>query len=154
MRRATSSSCGGRLPLVFDIELAKRQTDENPVFYVQMAHARLCGIFRTAGRPPDSVIGTLELAALPAPEESGAAQEALGLFPEIGATREREPHRVTNYLLQQLATAVHGWYHHTRAVGAPDPRSRPGCFWRAPPGGGANGPRASRHHRPRSDVTG
>ena len=33
------------------------------------------------------------------------------------AAREREPHRVTNYL-QQLATAVHGWYHHTRAVGA------------------------------------
>ncbi|HEY8106196.1 MAG TPA: arginine--tRNA ligase [Gemmatimonadales bacterium] len=113
----------GDSPLVFDIELAKRQTDENPVFYVQMAHARLCGIFRTAGRPPDSVIGTLELAALPAPEDQELLKK-LGLFPEIvdRATREREPHRVTNYL-QQLATAVHGWYHHTRAVGAPEGES-------------------------------
>ena len=36
--------------LVFDIDLAKSQTDENPVFYVQMAHARMSGIFRNAGR--------------------------------------------------------------------------------------------------------
>jgi arginyl-tRNA synthetase len=113
----------GDSPLVFDIELAKRQTDENPVFYVQMAHARLTGIFRTAGRPPDSVMGTLELAALPAPEDQELLKK-LGLFPAIveRATREREPHRVTNYL-QQLATAVHGWYHHTRAVGAPEGQS-------------------------------
>ena len=113
----------GDSPLVFDIELAKRQTDENPVFYVQMAHARLSGIFRTAGRPPDAVTGTLELAALPAPEDQELLKR-LGLFPAIveRAAREREPHRVTNYL-QQLATAVHGWYHHTRAVGAPEGQS-------------------------------
>ena len=113
----------GDSPLVFDIELAKRQTDENPVFYVQMAHARLSGIFRTAERPPDSVTGPLELAALPAPEDQELLKK-LGLFPEIveRAAREREPHRVTNYL-QQLATAVHGWYHHTRAVGAPEGQS-------------------------------
>ncbi len=113
----------GDSPLVFDIELAKRQTDENPVFYVQMAHARLSGIFRTAGRPPDSVTGTLELAALSAPEDQELLKE-LGLFPEIveRAARERQPHRVTNYL-QQLATAVHGWYHHTQAVGAPEGQS-------------------------------
>ena len=113
----------GDSPLVFDIELAKRQTDENPVFYVQMAHARLSGIFRTAERPPDSVTGPLELAALSAPEDQELLKK-LGLFPEIveRAAREREPHRVTNYL-QQLATAVHGWYHHTRAVGAPEGQS-------------------------------
>jgi arginyl-tRNA synthetase len=110
----------GDSPLIFDIELAKRQTDENPVFYVQMAHARLSGIFRTAGRTPDAVTGTLDLAALPAPEDQELLKK-LGLFPEVvdRAAREREPHRVTNYL-QQLATAVHGWYHHTRAVGAPE----------------------------------
>ena len=38
---------------MFDVDLAKKQTDENPVFYVQMAHARLSGIFRTAEREPD-----------------------------------------------------------------------------------------------------
>jgi arginyl-tRNA synthetase len=110
----------GDSPLIFDIELAKRQTDENPVFYVQMAHARLSGIFRTAGRPPEAVTGPLDLGALPAPEDQELLKK-LGLFPEVveRAAREREPHRATNYL-QQLATAVHGWYHHTRAVGAPE----------------------------------
>ena len=43
----------GASPLDFDVDLAKRQTDENPVFYVQMAHARLSGIFRTAERSPE-----------------------------------------------------------------------------------------------------
>ncbi len=110
----------GDSQLIFDIELAKRQTDENPVFYVQMAHARLGGIFRTAARAPESATGALDLAALPAPEDQELLKK-LGLFPEVvdRAAREREPHRVTNYL-QQLATAVHGWYHHTRAVGAPE----------------------------------
>ncbi|HYL30841.1 MAG TPA: arginine--tRNA ligase [Gemmatimonadales bacterium] len=110
----------GDSQLIFDIELAKRQTDENPVFYVQMAHARLSGIFRTAGHAPEAVAGALDLAALPAPEDQELLKK-LGLFPEVvdRGAREREPHRVTNYL-QQLATAVHGWYHHTRAVGAPE----------------------------------
>ena len=110
----------GDSQLVFDVELAKRQTDENPVFYVQMAHARLSGILRTAARAPESVSGALDLAALPAPEDQELLKK-LGLLPEVveRAAREREPHRVTNYL-QQLATAVHGWYHHTRAVGAPE----------------------------------
>ena len=110
----------GDSQLIFDIELAKRQTDENPVFYVQMAHARLSGIFRTAGHAPEAVSGALDLSALPAPEDQELLKK-VGLFPEVvnRGAREREPHRVTNYL-QQLATAVHGWYHHTRAVGAPE----------------------------------
>ena len=43
------------------------------------------------------------------------------VFPEVaeGAAREREPHRIITYL-HELATIVHGWYHHTRAVGAPE----------------------------------
>jgi arginyl-tRNA synthetase len=110
----------GDSQLVFDVELAKRQTDENPVFYVQMAHARLSGIFRTADRDPDSVEAPLDLSALPAPEDLELLKR-LAVFPEVveKAAREREPHRITNYL-QQLATSVHGWYHHTRAVGAPE----------------------------------
>jgi arginyl-tRNA synthetase len=110
----------GASPLDFDVDLAKRQTDENPVFYVQMAHARLSGIFRTAERPADSVAGELDLAALPASQDVDLLKK-LATFPEIvdKAAREREPHRVTVYL-HELATAVHGWYHHTRAVGAPE----------------------------------
>jgi arginyl-tRNA synthetase len=110
----------GASPLDFDVDLAKRQTDENPVFYVQMAHARLTGIFRTAERSPDSVTGALDLAALPAPQDSELLKK-LVMFPEIvdKAAREREPHRITVYL-HELATVVHAWYHHTRAVGAPE----------------------------------
>jgi arginyl-tRNA synthetase len=110
----------GASPLDFDVELAKKQTDENPVFYVQMAHARLSGIFRTAGRDPDSVTGKLDLAALPAPLDNELLKK-LVTFPEIvaRAAREREPHRITVFL-HELATVVHGWYHHTRAVGAPE----------------------------------
>ncbi len=110
----------GASPLDFDIDLAKRQTDENPVFYVQMAHARLSGIFRTAERDPDDVDGELNLAALPAPQDQELLKK-LVTFPEAvaRAAREREPHRITVFL-HELATVVHGWYHHTRAVGAPE----------------------------------
>jgi len=110
----------GASPLDFDVDLAKRQTDENPVFYVQMAHARLTGIFRTAEREPESVSGALALAALPAPQDTELLKK-LTTFPEVvdKAAREREPHRITVYL-HELATTVHAWYHHTRAVGAPE----------------------------------
>jgi arginyl-tRNA synthetase len=110
----------GASPLDFDVELAKKQTDENPVFYVQMAHARLSGIFRTADRSPDSVTGELDLAALPAPQDTELLKK-LVTFPGVvtRAAREREPHRITVFL-HELATVVHGWYHHTRAVGAPE----------------------------------
>ncbi|HKT59562.1 MAG TPA: arginine--tRNA ligase [Gemmatimonadales bacterium] len=110
----------GASPLDFDVDLAKRQTDENPVFYVQMAHARLTGIFRTAEREPEQVTGALDLAALPAPQDTELLKK-LTTFPEVvdKAAREREPHRITVYL-HELATTVHAWYHHTRAVGAPE----------------------------------
>jgi arginyl-tRNA synthetase len=106
--------------LVFDVDLAREQSDKNPVFYVQMAHARLSGIFRTADRDPDSVTGELDLAALPAPQDTELLKK-LTEFSEVAAAaaREREPHRMTTYL-HELATVVHGWYHHTRAVGAPE----------------------------------
>ncbi len=110
----------GDSQLVFDVDLARKQTDENPVFYVQMAHARLSGIFRTAERAPDSVAGPVDVAALPAPQDLELLK-LLGRFPGAvaRAAEEREPHRVVSYL-HDLATAVHGWYHHTRVVGAPE----------------------------------
>lgn len=110
----------GDSQLVFDVELAKRQTDENPVFYVQMAHARLSGIFRTAGKAPEAVACRLDVTALSADEDQELLKQ-LVIFRDVvqKAAQERTPHRITSYL-QQLATSVHGWYHHTRAVGAPE----------------------------------
>jgi arginyl-tRNA synthetase len=103
--------------LVFDVELATRQTDENPVFYVQMAHARLSGIFRTAGIDPSEASGTPDLSGLPAPLDIELLKK-LTAFPGLvsRAARDSEPHRVCVYL-EELATTVHGWYHHTRTVG-------------------------------------
>jgi len=55
------------------------------------------------------------------PDEDQELLKQLVIFRDVvqKAAQEREPHRITNYL-QQLATSVHGWYHHTRAVGAPE----------------------------------
>jgi arginyl-tRNA synthetase len=106
------------------VDLAKKQTDENPVFYVQMGHARLSGIFRTAEKEPEQVSGDIELAALPADEDTELIKQ-LARFPEIvaRAAREREPHRITVYL-EELAGVIHGWYHRTRTVGEAPPVER------------------------------
>lgn len=110
----------GDSQLIFDVDLAREQSDKNPVFYVQMAHARLSGIFRTADRDPVTIRGDLDVSALPAPQDLELLKR-LAAFPDLveAAAREREPHRIATYL-HELATIVHGWYHHTRAVGAPE----------------------------------
>ncbi|MGE0556608.1 MAG: DALR anticodon-binding domain-containing protein, partial [Gemmatimonadales bacterium] len=109
----------GDTPFVFDVDLATRQTDENPVFYVQMAHARLSGIFRVAERDPAGVGNRPDLSALTAPEDAELLK-ALTAFPVTveRAARDREPHRITAYL-EDLARLVHSWYHHCRVLGEP-----------------------------------
>jgi arginyl-tRNA synthetase len=104
--------------LVFDIELATARTDENPVYYVQMAHARMSGIFRNAGMAPNDASGPLNLSALG--EIDLELLKSLTAFPEAvtRAARELEPHRITNYL-EDLARSVHGWYHGCRVLGEP-----------------------------------
>lgn len=109
----------GQSPFTFDVDLARRQTDENPIFYVQMAHARMSGIFRVAGRTPESAAGGVALEALTAPDDLELLKK-LAVFPEVvtRAARLREPHRVTDYL-EDLARAAHGWYHKCRVLGEP-----------------------------------
>ncbi|MEP6589800.1 MAG: arginine--tRNA ligase [Gemmatimonadota bacterium] len=113
----------GDTHLTFDIELAKSRTDENPVFYVQMAHARMCGIFRTAGLDRAGVTGPLEIEALSSLDTD--LLRTLAEFPEVvqRAARDHEPHRVTTYL-ETLARDVHGWYHGCRVLGEPAPVER------------------------------
>jgi len=111
--------------LVFDVDLAKSQTEENPVFYVQMAHARMSGIFRVAGREPASVPPEgADLGTLTQPEETELLKE-LADFPNLvaGAAAALEPHRVTSYL-EGVARAAHAWYHKYRVLGEPQEAAR------------------------------
>ena len=105
--------------LDFDVDLAKSQTEENPVFYVQYAHARISSIFRTARErgiplPPD--FGKVDLTPLTLKEEMGLIKKALQ-FPDLieGMARSLEPHRLT-YYLQELAGAFHSYYNHYRVL--------------------------------------
>ena len=115
----------GDAQFVFDVDLAKSQTEENPVFYVQMAHARMSGIFRVGGIEPQTVtLDGVDVAALRAPEETDMMKE-LAAFPALvaRAAEAREPHRITGYL-ENLARLAHAWYHKFRVLGEPEERAR------------------------------
>ena len=107
----------GDTPFVFDVDLARKQTEDNPVFYVQMAHARMSGIFRVAGIAPEETADVADPADLPASEDTDLLK-ALPAFPEVvaRAAAGREPHRVTAYL-EDLARVTHAWYHNCRVLG-------------------------------------
>ncbi|HMJ59016.1 MAG TPA: arginine--tRNA ligase, partial [Gemmatimonadales bacterium] len=99
----------GDSQFVFDVDLAKSQTEENPVFYVQMAHARMTGIFRVAARAAESVTPEgVDLSVLTQPEELALLKD-MAEFPSIvaGAATALEPHRITGYL-EGLARIAHG----------------------------------------------
>jgi len=115
----------GDSQFVFDVDLAKSQTEENPVFYVQMAHARMSGIFRVAAREPAAVRADgVDLGVLVQPEEADLLKE-LAAFPGIvtRAAETLEPHRVTGYL-DGLARIAHAWYHKYRVLGEPQEAAR------------------------------
>lgn len=104
--------------LDFDLDLAKRQNDENPAFYVQYAHARIASILRFAadrGLAPNPV-GAPRSVEDDAPEEL-ALQRRLAAFPEVvrGAAAAREPHRIPGYLME-TAAEFHRFYHACRVV--------------------------------------
>ena len=100
--------------LVFDIDLAKSQSDENPVYYVQYAHARLCSVLREWGGDASALAGA-DLSALGTPHEVALAQ-ALAQFPEVlgRAAREFSPHLVSFYLHDELAARLHTYYNAER----------------------------------------
>jgi arginyl-tRNA synthetase len=102
----------GESPLVFDLDLARSQSEENPVYYVQMAHARMSGIFRVGGIDPATVTGTgVAFETLSLPEEQELIKALLD-FPSVisAAATALEPHRVAAYLLE-TARKAHLWYH-------------------------------------------
>jgi arginyl-tRNA synthetase len=104
--------------LEFDLEAAKAQSSENPVYYVQYANARINSIFARAG---DQGIDTGELygadfGLLSNPEELRIVKKVL-IYPMIfeGAAHSREPHRITFYL-QELAGMFHPYYNRHRVI--------------------------------------
>ena len=97
-----------RTEMNFDLDVAVKQSDENPVYYVQYAHARIASIFRRAGLNPEDVKGV--------PPGSFASEERVLLlelldFPRYveGAAARREVHALPNYL-ETLATRFHRFY--------------------------------------------
>jgi arginyl-tRNA synthetase len=107
--------------LDFDIELAKEESMENPVYYVQYAHARICSILRfgkeqgveiSAEIPPNQVLRLLEK------EEELDLALKLFEFEELvrDAALDRAPHRLTRYL-EELAASFHVFYNRHRVIG-------------------------------------
>ncbi len=98
--------------LVFDLGLAQDQSDKNPVYKVQYAHARMCSIFKKGGQERSSV-GTegIDLSVLTTDGEREVIK-ALVQFPDLvrNAARLRAPHLLCDYL-EQTAGAVNSWYH-------------------------------------------
>jgi arginyl-tRNA synthetase len=100
--------------LVFDIDLAKRQSDDNPVYYVQYAHARLSSVLREWGGEP-ATLPDADLELLASPHEAALAQK-LAEFPELVARAATEfaPHLVTYYLHDDVAARLHTYYNAER----------------------------------------
>ena len=98
---------------VFDIDLALAQGEENPVFYVQYAHARVCSVFRQLGEKGyihDRTLGAAHLHLLDTPHES-ALMRRVTQYPELLATAAAalEPHQIAHYL-RELAGDFHTYY--------------------------------------------
>jgi arginyl-tRNA synthetase len=120
--------------LDFDLDLARRGSEENPVFYVKYAHARICSVIRRAAdagiqlRVDDLPDGAADApAAAPAPEaaalerlEAEGERELIQLLVDyegfvLRAARAREPHRLTTYC-EELARTFHKFYHEQRVI--------------------------------------
>jgi len=120
-------------PLDFDLEVAKLQNNDNPVFYVQYAHARLSSVFEVAGErgvecawmqtgmPP-----RLDSLTLPAEIE---IMRMLGEYPEMlaGCCRNLEPHLISFYL-HELVSLFHSYYNQNRILGDDPDQSQARLF--------------------------
>ena len=111
----------GDSQLVFDVDLARSQSEENPVYYIQMAHARLSGIFRVGEIDPTAITADgVHWECLAEPAERDLVASLLD-YPRLvaGAAESLEPHRVAVYLLE-TARQVHLWYHKHHVLGEPE----------------------------------
>ena len=105
----------GDSEFVFDIDLAKSQSEENPVYYVQYAHARICSVLRTWGGDESTLPG-VDVSALTSAREL-TMLNLMGEFPEMvgNAASEFAPYQVGVYL-RELAGAFHSYYNAERVL--------------------------------------
>ncbi len=99
--------------LVFDIDIAKSQTNDNPVYYIQYAHARICSVLsQWAGDVAN--LKSVDLGTLSAPNEAKLMQR-LSEYPEVvsNAGTELAPHTIANYL-KECASDLHSYYNDTK----------------------------------------
>ncbi len=110
--------------IAFDLELAKKKSQENPVYYVQYAHARICSILRKSQHPTSTSnihtgIQTKNLTSLTHEAERILMRKLLDVEDEIiAACRKREPHLIVNYM-KDLAQVFHNFYHKCRVLENP-----------------------------------
>ena len=111
----------GDSQLVFDVDLARSQSEDNPVYYIQMAHARMSGIFRVGEVNATGITGEgVDLGVLSEPAEVELVKALLD-YPSllVGAADAAEPHRVAGWLLD-TARLAHLWYHKHHVLGEPE----------------------------------
>ncbi|MEE9547706.1 MAG: arginine--tRNA ligase, partial [Hyphomicrobium sp.] len=99
--------------LDFDLDLAKSQSNDNPVYYLQYAHARICSVLRQAkerGYRTDSAVDALDVTQLKEPQEQ-SLMRVLSRFPDTidAAANAHEPHQVAFYL-REVANEFHAYY--------------------------------------------
>ncbi len=102
--------------LNFDLTLAKKQSDENPVFYIQYAHARICSILKLAREKEIDLTISPDLSLLSTTEELNLIKHLIR-FPQLvqACAKDFETHRLANYLFD-LATLFHKFYTECRVI--------------------------------------
>ena len=109
-------------PVEFDLELAVRQDSENPVYYVQYAHARICSMLTALAQDGHTVPSAeaVDFSLLTAPEEQELVKQLAALPEEIRlAARDYDPSRINRYVTE-LAARFHRFYTACRIKGAPE----------------------------------
>ncbi|WP_077623484.1 arginine--tRNA ligase [Sediminibacillus massiliensis] len=107
--------------LDFDMDLARSQSNENPVYYVQYAHARICTMLKQAEEKGFSVSAEIDGSLLTAEKEEELLKR-LGEFSQVieDAASKRTPHRVTQYIFD-LAAALHSFYNAEKVLDEENP---------------------------------
>jgi arginyl-tRNA synthetase len=106
--------------LVFDIDLARAQTNDNPVYYIQYAHARICSVLAQWGGNVSNLISN-DLSILTSPQETTLMQK-LSEFPDVvkNSATELAPHMIASYL-RECASHLHGYYNDTKFLVEDEP---------------------------------